>query len=101
MNFTYFIFLRPLQRFLGSSYALQWFFCVVSLIGFFYGLFILPETHGKKLTEIEAGFKKKTSSRPESAVSKTSEASRVLLQPAVLKTISEGDSMLKPDSEDA
>lgn len=92
---------RPLQRLLGSSYALQWFFCAISLVGFFYGLYILPETYGKKLSEIEAGFNGKVKSRPESAKSRTSEdkANRVLLQPAVLKTIDEGESMLKPDPE--
>lgn len=90
---------RPLQRLLGSSYALQWFFCVICLVGFFYGLFILPETHGKKLSEIEDGFKSKSASRPNSSESKVSEVSHALLQPAVLKTINEGGAMLKPEPE--
>lgn len=96
---------RPLQRFLGSSYALQWFFSVVSLIGFFYGLYILPETHGKKLAEIEASFMKKSLSRPDSGKSVKSrgsrdsmdKASKQLLQPSILKTINEADAMLQPE----
>jgi hypothetical protein len=51
------ILFRSIQTFLGGSFAIQWFFAVISICGFFFGLFILPETHGKKLTEIEAYFR--------------------------------------------
>lgn len=45
-----------LSAFLGGAYAIQWFFAGVSIIGFFFALLVLPETHGKKLSEIEAYF---------------------------------------------
>lgn len=51
---------RTLLDVLGGAHAVQWFFAFVSIIGFFFGLCFLPETHGKKLSEIEAYFEKKT-----------------------------------------
>lgn len=45
-----------LSTFLGGAYAIQWFFAAVSVVGFFFALLVLPETHGKKLSEIEAYF---------------------------------------------
>jgi facilitated trehalose transporter len=48
---------RSIQELLGGSFAIQWFFAVISLCGFFFGLFVMPETHGKKLSEIEAYFR--------------------------------------------
>lgn len=51
---------RTLLDVLGGPHAVQWFFSFVSIIGFFFGLCFLPETHGKKLSEIEAYFEKKT-----------------------------------------
>ena len=51
---------RTLLDVLGGPHAVQWFFACVSIVGFFYALFILPETHGKKLSEIEAYFEKKS-----------------------------------------
>ncbi|CRK93942.1 CLUMA_CG007469, isoform A [Clunio marinus] len=54
---------RTLLDVLGGSHAVQWFFALISIIGFFFGLFFLPETHGKKLSEIEAYFEKKSSSK--------------------------------------
>lgn len=50
---------RTLLDVLGGPHAVQWFFAFVSIIGFFFGLCFLPETHGKKLSEIEAYFEKK------------------------------------------
>lgn len=52
----FFILFRSLSEFLGGAYAIQWFFAVVSIVGFFFALLILPETHGKKLSEIEDYF---------------------------------------------
>ena len=52
---------RTLLDVLGGSYAVQWFFAVVALCGFVFALFFLPETHGKKLSEIEAYFESKGS----------------------------------------
>lgn len=51
---------RTLLDVLGGPHAVQWFFSFVSIVGFFFGLCILPETHGKKLSEIQAYFEKKT-----------------------------------------
>lgn len=54
---------RDLTDFLGGAYAIQYFFAAVSLIAFFFALIFLPETHGKKLSEIEdyfAGKNKRT-----------------------------------------
>ncbi|KAK2588968.1 hypothetical protein KPH14_001818 [Odynerus spinipes] len=47
---------RFLQDFLGGSYAGQWFFAVVSLMATVFVWLLLPETHGKKLSEIEEYF---------------------------------------------
>lgn len=51
---------RTLLDVLGGAHAVQWFFSFVSIIGFFFGLCFLPETHGKKLSEIQAYFEAKT-----------------------------------------
>ena len=50
---------RTLLDVLGGPHAVQWFFAVVSICGFFFALIFLPETHGKKLSEIEAYFQPK------------------------------------------
>ncbi|XP_017798520.1 PREDICTED: facilitated trehalose transporter Tret1-like [Habropoda laboriosa] len=47
---------RSLQAFLGGSYAVQWFFAGVSLAATAFVWLLLPETHGKKLSEIEQYF---------------------------------------------
>lgn len=47
---------RSLQTFLGGSFALQWFFAGVSLGAVVFVWLLLPETHGKKLSEIEEYF---------------------------------------------
>ena len=54
---------RTLLDVLGGSHAVQWFFAVMALCGFVFALFFLPETHGKKLSEIEAYFERKGSSK--------------------------------------
>lgn len=51
---------RTLLDVLGGPHAVQWFFAFVAILGFFFALCVLPETHGKKLSEIEAYFEKKT-----------------------------------------
>lgn len=48
---------RPMLEFFGSSARVQWLFACVSLGGFLFALFFLPETYGKKLSEIEDHFK--------------------------------------------
>jgi facilitated trehalose transporter len=52
---------RPLLYILGGPHAVQWFFAFFSMIGFFFALCFLPETHGKTLAEIEMYFEKKSS----------------------------------------
>ncbi|XP_011861463.1 PREDICTED: facilitated trehalose transporter Tret1-2 homolog isoform X1 [Vollenhovia emeryi] len=47
---------RSLQTFLGGSYAVQWFFAGVSVGAAIFVWLMLPETHGKKLSEIEEYF---------------------------------------------
>ncbi|XP_047355415.1 facilitated trehalose transporter Tret1-like isoform X1 [Vespa velutina] len=47
---------RSLQDFLGGSYAGQWFFAGISLASTIFVILMLPETHGKKLSEIEEYF---------------------------------------------
>ncbi|XP_076756305.1 facilitated trehalose transporter Tret1-2 homolog [Xylocopa sonorina] len=47
---------RSLQHFLGGSYAVQWFFAGVSIGAVVFVWLLLPETHGKKLSEIEEYF---------------------------------------------
>lgn len=47
---------RSLQTFLGGSYAVQWFFAGVSVGAALFVWLMLPETHGKKLSEIEEYF---------------------------------------------
>lgn len=47
---------RSLQAFLGGSYAVQYFFAGVSVGAAIFVWLLLPETHGKKLSEIEEYF---------------------------------------------
>ncbi|OAD54262.1 Facilitated trehalose transporter Tret1 [Eufriesea mexicana] len=47
---------RSLQDFLGGSHAVQWFFAGVSITAVVFVWLLLPETHGKKLSEIEEYF---------------------------------------------
>ncbi|XP_076182630.1 facilitated trehalose transporter Tret1 isoform X2 [Ptiloglossa arizonensis] len=47
---------RSLQSFLGGSYAVQWFFAGISIGAAVFVWLLLPETHGKKLSEIEEYF---------------------------------------------
>lgn len=54
---------RTLLDVLGGAHAVQWFFAFMSIVGFFFALCFLPETHNKKLSEIEAYFENKTPAR--------------------------------------
>lgn len=90
-----------MSNFLGGAYAIQWFFAGVSVVGFFFALLILPETHGKKLSEIEAYFAG-TDRRAKSAVPKKRNSStatstvqnRKPKQPT-LETVKEAEKMIK------
>lgn len=62
-NFLMFVALQSyykLSRFFGGSSGLQYFFAVISLGGLVYSYVLLPETHKKKLSEIEEYFKTHT-----------------------------------------
>lgn len=47
---------RSLTRIFNGAHGLQWFFAVVALAGLVYATVFLPETHGKKLKDIENYF---------------------------------------------
>lgn len=47
---------RSLTDYLGGPYAIQWFFGATSIAGAVFVWLLLPETHGKKLSEIEEYF---------------------------------------------
>lgn len=51
---------RDLDYYLGGSDGVQWFFACVSIAGMIYAWVFLPETHGKKLTEIQEYFETNT-----------------------------------------
>lgn len=51
---------RDLDRILGGSDGVQWFFACVSIGGMIYAWIFLPETHGKKLIEIQQYFETNT-----------------------------------------
>lgn len=100
---------RTLSDFLGGSYAIQWFFAVVSVLGFFFALIFLPETHGKKLSEIEAYFsgenKKSSSSSSKNRKSSSSDDSRKPLNnnrksKQTLETVKEAERMIKDKERD-
>lgn len=83
---------RTLQDYLGGAHAVQWFFSGVSIIGFFFGLFVLPETHGKKLTDIEASFRGK--SKKKTPIPKTT-----YVRTPTLETIKESEKMMPEAKE--
>lgn len=84
---------------MGGAYAIQYFFAAVSVIGFFFGLLCLPETHGKKLSDIEkhfSGGNKKTKSV--NKVKTTSGVNNRKPKPT-LETVKEAEKMIKgPDN---
>lgn len=70
----------------------------MSIVAFFYALFILPETHGKKLSDIENyfnGSNKKRKSGVEKNGTKDNKENNVLMMQPRLKTITEAEVMLK------
>lgn len=91
--------LRSLSNFLGGAYAIQWFFAGVSIVGFFFALFILPETHGKKLSEIEAYFSGEAAQKTRSAVPKSRNTVGSTVNnrkpKQTLETVKEAEKMIK------
>lgn len=90
----------------GNSESLQWFFAVVSIAGFFFGLIFLPETHGKSLDDIERYFSgkkkvhKRTDPQPrEKLIERKLSVFKGKL-PSPLETVKEAEAMLQ-HKEDA
>lgn len=88
-------FFRYLKDWLGP-YGIQWFFAGVSICGFVYALLILPETHGKKLSDIQAQFNgeaKKQKMMKKQQHKKNGVANRKPKQ--TLETVQESERMMK------
>ncbi|XP_055595906.1 facilitated trehalose transporter Tret1-like isoform X2 [Uranotaenia lowii] len=89
---------RSLDELLGGAHATQWMFGAVSVIGFFFALFFLPETHGKSLAQIEAyfaGSKKRSSTHvQESSSPRTNVVDHLIKSPSTIR-MAEMESMLK------
>ncbi|CAG9814796.1 unnamed protein product [Phaedon cochleariae] len=72
-----------LESIFGGIAGVQWFFAVISILGSVYTYILLPETHGKKLSEITNYFVHNTifigssKNAPPKAQKKTAVASRV------------------------
>uniref|UniRef100_A0A6E8W0L2 MFS domain-containing protein n=1 Tax=Anopheles coluzzii TaxID=1518534 RepID=A0A6E8W0L2_ANOCL len=88
---------RTITDLLGGAYAVQWMFAVVSVIGFFFALFFLPETHGKSLAEIEAFFAGKSQPQrvPTEPAAKPSVTEHLIRSPSREAKLREVELMLK------
>lgn len=89
------MYFRSLSDFLGGAYAVQWFFAAVSICGFGFALIFLPETHGKKLSEIQAYFsgeaaKQKKIKKPKKNGTVTNRKPK-----QTLETVQEAERMMK------
>lgn len=51
---------RSLERLCGGPHGVQWFFAVIAILGGIYAFIFLPETHKKKLNQIQDYFKLNT-----------------------------------------
>lgn len=51
---------RSLEILCGGAHAVQWFFAVIAICGGIYAFVFLPETHRKKLNQIQDYFKTNT-----------------------------------------
>lgn len=74
----------------NGIHGVQWFFAVVALAGLVYALIFLPETHGKKLKEIENYFLHNTiyfgSNKTTAGENKTQTKKSTVLKPIVKNT---------------
>lgn len=81
---------------MGGAHAIQWFFAATSVVGFFFALLFLPETHGKKLSEIEEHFKGKSERRRSKAKSNQKKGNATNRKPKqTLETVKEAEKMIK------
>lgn len=99
---VFIIIFRPLQTFLGGAYAIQLFFAVISICGFVFALLFLPETHGKKLSDIQAYFdnsnkKKKKTAKATSKKNSTNGTKTSYRKAPALETVEEAEKMLARD----
>ncbi|KAF2880801.1 hypothetical protein ILUMI_25376 [Ignelater luminosus] len=85
-----------LTRFFGGSAGLQYFFAVISLGGLIYSYVVLPETHRKKLSEIEEYFKTHTTYLSVKAEEKKMKSHKkpIVINPQLIQ-----DDYLKKDDE--
>lgn len=86
------MFCRDLSAFLGGAYAIQYFFAGTSIVAFFFALLFLPETHGKKLSEIEDYFRGKKDKKPTATKPKKPLNNRKPKQ--TLQTVNESEKMM-------
>lgn len=84
---------RGLTDILGGPHAIQYFFAGVSIIGFFFGLVFLPETFGKKLSDIEKHFSSKKPTKPK-RTKQTNGVNNRKPKPT-LETVKEAEKMIK------
>lgn len=85
---------RSLKEILGGAYAVQWFFAAVAICGFGFALLFLPETHGKKLSEIQAHFSGEASKQKK--VKKPKKNGVTNRKPKqTLETVQEAERMMK------
>lgn len=84
---------------MGGSHAIQLFFGGVSIIGFFFALLFLPETHKKKLSEIQDHFNGVNKLKKSNAVDKRKTGNSINnRKPKVavkLETVKEAEKMIK------
>lgn len=90
---------RDLSNYLGGAYAIQYFFAAVSVIGFFFGLIFLPETHGKKLSDIETFFESKKKLKLPIRTKSTNAAPSNRKPKQTLETVKESEKMIKTSEE--
>ncbi|XP_037910328.1 facilitated trehalose transporter Tret1-2 homolog isoform X2 [Hermetia illucens] len=87
---------RPISELVGGAYAVQWMFAIVSVIGFFFALIFLPETHGKKLSEIEAYFSGKSDKQKNTITNNRKNTAVANRKPKqTLETVKEAERMIK------
>ncbi|XP_055296426.1 facilitated trehalose transporter Tret1-2 homolog [Sitodiplosis mosellana] len=85
---------RDLSAFLGGAYAIQYFFAGTSIIAFFFALLFLPETHGKKLSEIEDYFRGKRQSSSSNKTTKAKKPTTNRKPKQTLQTVNESEKMM-------